>query len=44
MVLFMMAYPDIQKKNYEELDSAVGHNQLPQISDQHELPYTRSRC
>ncbi|XP_072035387.1 cytochrome P450 2U1-like [Amphiura filiformis] len=40
--LYMMAYPDIQKKIQEELDSVVGRNRLPQVSDQEQLPYTRA--
>ncbi|XP_072037041.1 cytochrome P450 2U1-like [Amphiura filiformis] len=37
-----MAYPDIQKKIQEEMDSVVGPNRLPQVSDQEQLPYTRA--
>ena len=40
--LYMMGYPEIQKKIQEELDSVVGRNRLPQISDQPDLPYTRA--
>ncbi|XP_072035376.1 cytochrome P450 2U1-like [Amphiura filiformis] len=40
--LYMMAYPDIQKKIQEELDSVIGRNRLPQVSDQEQLPYTRA--
>ncbi|XP_072035377.1 cytochrome P450 2U1-like [Amphiura filiformis] len=40
--LYMMAYPDIQKKIQEEMDSVIGRNRLPQVSDQEQLPYTRA--
>ena len=40
--LYMMEYPEIQKKVHEELDAVVGRNRLPQISDQVNLPYTRA--
>ncbi|XP_072037042.1 cytochrome P450 2J4-like [Amphiura filiformis] len=40
--LYMMAYPDIQKKIQEEMDAVVGCNRLPQVSDQEQLPYTRA--
>ncbi|XP_072037043.1 cytochrome P450 2U1-like [Amphiura filiformis] len=37
-----MAYPYIQQKIQEEMDSVVGRNRLPQVSDQEQLPYTRA--
>ncbi|XP_072048804.1 cytochrome P450 2U1-like [Amphiura filiformis] len=40
--LYLMAYPGIQKKIQEEVDSVVGRNRLPQVSDQDQLPYTRA--
>ncbi len=40
--LYMMAYPDIQKKIQEEIDSVVGRNRLPQMSDAKNLPYTNA--
>ncbi|XP_072036216.1 cytochrome P450 2U1-like [Amphiura filiformis] len=40
--LYMMAYPDIQKKIQEEMDFVVGRNRLPQVSDQEQLSYTRA--
>ena len=40
--LYMMGYPKIQKKIQEELDSIVGRDRLPLISDQDQLPYTRA--
>ncbi|XP_072037045.1 cytochrome P450 2L1-like [Amphiura filiformis] len=40
--LYMMAYPDIQKKIQKEMDAAVGRNRRPQVSDQEQLPYTRA--
>jgi len=32
-VLFMIRYPDIQKKVQQELDQVVGNSRLPQVSD-----------
>ncbi|XP_072035943.1 cytochrome P450 2U1-like [Amphiura filiformis] len=40
--LYMMAHPDIQQKVQEEIDSVVGRNRLPLLSDQNNLPYTRA--
>ncbi|XP_072035945.1 cytochrome P450 2J4-like [Amphiura filiformis] len=40
--LYMMAHPDIQEKIQREIDSVVGRNRLPRISDQAQLPYTRA--
>ena len=32
-------HPHVVKKAQEELDRIVGHERLPQISDQEDLPY-----
>ncbi|XP_072019397.1 cytochrome P450 2U1-like isoform X2 [Amphiura filiformis] len=40
--LYMMAHLDIQQKIQEEIDSVVGQNRLPLLSDQNNLPYTRA--
>ncbi|XP_072035944.1 cytochrome P450 2U1-like [Amphiura filiformis] len=40
--LYMMAHPDIQKKIQDEMNSVVGRNRLPQLSDKNNLPYTRA--
>ncbi|XP_072037038.1 cytochrome P450 2U1-like [Amphiura filiformis] len=40
--LYMMAHPDIQQMIQEEMDSVVGRNRLPRLSDQNNLPYTRA--
>ncbi|XP_072043283.1 cytochrome P450 2U1-like [Amphiura filiformis] len=40
--LYMMAYPDIQMKIQEEINSVVGCNRLPQLSDQAQMPFTRA--
>ncbi|XP_072018591.1 cytochrome P450 2U1-like [Amphiura filiformis] len=40
--LYMMAHPEIQHKIHEELDSVVGRNRFPLLSDQNNLPYTRA--
>ncbi len=38
----MIAYPDIQRKIQDEIDSVVGRNRLPNISDREHLPYTEA--
>ncbi|XP_072019395.1 cytochrome P450 2U1-like [Amphiura filiformis] len=40
--LYMMAHPEIQQKIQEEIDSVVGRNRLPLLSDRNNLPYTRA--
>ncbi|XP_077989859.1 cytochrome P450 2U1-like [Glandiceps talaboti] len=40
--LFMLKYPDIQKKVQEELDRVVGQDRLPNMSDRTYLPYTEA--
>ncbi len=39
-ILFMMAYPDVQKRVQEELDSVVGRNRQPKLGDKPALPFT----
>ncbi|KAF9449658.1 cytochrome P450 [Macrolepiota fuliginosa MF-IS2] len=38
-ILAMLKYPDIQKRAQRELDSVLGLNRLPDLSDQAQLPY-----
>jgi cytochrome P450 len=38
----MIMYPEIQKKAQAELDSVVGRDRLPAITDRPSLPYIRS--
>lgn len=38
-VLVMLLYPEVQRKVQEEMDSVVGLDRLPDISDQRHLPY-----
>ncbi|XP_077997852.1 cytochrome P450 2J4-like [Glandiceps talaboti] len=40
--LFMLKYPDIQKKVQEELDRVVGKDRPPNMSDRMNLPYTEA--
>lgn len=35
----MTLYPEAQKKAQSEIDSVVGHDRLPDWSDQQSLPY-----
>ena len=38
--LYMVRYPDVQKKVQDELDKVVGQNRHPSIKDKPNLPYT----
>ncbi len=38
----MAEYPDIQKRAQKELDTVIGSDRLPQISDQKSLPYVEA--
>ncbi|XP_077997840.1 cytochrome P450 2F3-like [Glandiceps talaboti] len=40
--LYMLKYPDIQKKVQEELDRVVGKDRQPNMSDRVNLPYTEA--
>ncbi len=39
-ILYMMAYPDIQKRVHAEIDATVGRNRLPRLADKPELNFT----
>ena len=39
-ILYMIAFPDVQRKVHEEIDRVVGRNRLPKLSDKGNLPYT----
>ncbi|THH11765.1 hypothetical protein EW146_g7925 [Bondarzewia mesenterica] len=39
LILAMTMYPEVQKKAQAELDSVVGQDRLPQLSDRDHLPY-----
>ncbi|XP_072028132.1 cytochrome P450 2J4-like [Amphiura filiformis] len=39
-ILYMMAFPKIQDRIHQELDSVVGRNRLPRLADEKDLPYT----
>ncbi|KAF9809437.1 hypothetical protein IEO21_07389 [Rhodonia placenta] len=41
-LLAMLRFPEVQKKAQAEIDSVIGTNRLPQISDRPSLPYIRS--
>ncbi|XP_072015409.1 cytochrome P450 2J4-like [Amphiura filiformis] len=40
--LYMLEYPDVQKRVQEEIDSVVGRDRLPKLSDKPNLPYTEA--
>ncbi|XP_072039505.1 cytochrome P450 2U1-like [Amphiura filiformis] len=39
-VLYMIVFPQIQDRIRQELDSVVGRNRLPKLTDEKELPFT----
>ncbi|KAI8481040.1 hypothetical protein Bbelb_412060 [Branchiostoma belcheri] len=41
-VLFLAAHPEIQEKVAAELDSVVGRDRLPELSDRQATPYTEA--
>ena len=38
----MLLYPDCQKRAHEEIDTVIGRNRLPELSDRERLPYVES--
>ncbi|XP_072039154.1 cytochrome P450 2B11-like [Amphiura filiformis] len=41
-LLYMLEYPGVQKRVQEEIDSVVGRDRLPKLSDKLSLPYTEA--
>ncbi|XP_022080018.1 cytochrome P450 2J6-like [Acanthaster planci] len=41
-LLFMVGYPEIQSQVQKEIDSVVGRNRLPRLSDKSELAYVEA--
>ena len=41
-ILYMMIYPDIQKRVQAEIDAVVGRNRLPRLADKPELNFTQA--
>ncbi len=41
-LLYMMVYPDIQKRVQAEIDAVVGRNRLPRLADKPNLNYTQA--
>ncbi|XP_072047418.1 cytochrome P450 2J3-like [Amphiura filiformis] len=41
-LLYMLKYPDVQRRVHEEIDSVVGRDRLPKLFDKPDLPYTVS--
>jgi cytochrome P450 len=42
LFLELMLNPDVQNKAQKEIDSVIGRDRLPTISDRESLPYIRS--
>ncbi|NXX40033.1 CP1A5 protein, partial [Tricholaema leucomelas] len=41
-LLYLVTYPNIQKKIQEELDQSIGRERRPRLSDRNMLPYTEA--
>ena len=41
-LLYMAAYPDVQRKVHEKLDSVIGPDRLPNMADKKNTPYTEA--
>lgn len=41
-VMYLVYYPDIQKKLHEEIDETIGKDRSPRITDKPSLPYTEA--
>jgi cytochrome P450 len=40
--LYMTLYPEIQAKAQAEIDTIIGHDRLPTVSDREHLPYVQA--
>ena len=38
-LLYMIAYPEVQRKVQREIDDAVGRNRLPNLEDKEQMPF-----
>ncbi|XP_056601747.1 cytochrome P450 1A1 [Triplophysa dalaica] len=41
-ILYLIKFPDIQAKIFQEIDNQVGTNRLPQFNDKPNMPYTEA--
>uniref|UniRef100_A0A8C4VK73 Uncharacterized protein n=1 Tax=Gopherus evgoodei TaxID=1825980 RepID=A0A8C4VK73_9SAUR len=41
-LLYMLRYPDVQRRVHEEIDKVIGRDRSPKIEDQVNLPYTNA--
>ncbi|XP_071452965.1 cytochrome P450 2D14-like [Hetaerina americana] len=41
-ILYMILYPEVQKKVQQELDEIIGKDRLPRLEDRTRLPYTEA--
>ena len=41
-ILFMVKYPEVQKRAQEEIDSVVGSDRLPNVEDRVQMPYVQA--
>uniref|UniRef100_A0A674ISK3 Cytochrome P450 2D15 n=1 Tax=Terrapene triunguis TaxID=2587831 RepID=A0A674ISK3_9SAUR len=41
-LLYMLRYPDVQRRVHEEIDKVIGRDRSPDIEDQVNLPYTNA--
>jgi cytochrome P450 len=40
-VLAIVLYPEVQRRDQEEIDSVLGHRHLPDFRDEDSLPYVK---
>ncbi|XP_069508832.1 cytochrome P450 2D15-like [Ambystoma mexicanum] len=41
-LLYMLLYPDVQRRVHEEIDSVIGRDRKPTMEDQSNMPYTNA--
>jgi cytochrome P450 len=44
VVLMLVAFPEVQRKAKEEVDSVIGSERLPKLEDWADLPYLQVSC
>uniref|UniRef100_A0A0W0GB88 Cytochrome p450 n=1 Tax=Moniliophthora roreri TaxID=221103 RepID=A0A0W0GB88_MONRR len=42
LIVAMLAFPDVQRKVHEEIDTVIGQTRVPTLADMENLPYVRA--